>query len=312
MNERAELFQYTPITSAAIYKTPSRFSAFSGEQSYPPSDSNENIMGEFVPKFETLSARNRKIRELHGPDIMTNFVDGKQIKFSQEDEKEQGSANPSYSTVGRKSKSPLIPSTMQWSCSPSVKPSCSVPDNVAPANTRRCKSELTSHSRPNIIEPGDHRKQPLGLLPATMPWVTPIASNVRNPIFIADHRRKKGITEEQSPSSGSLFLDGVMRKDNVFSSPITYEQHRFETSNFRMSGIKPDGNEEGRVRKLLSEGGLHVVKAKADVDILSNRGSGIVHVTLRHDDSSSGGCSVREKLEQIASANGFSVMKKSV
>ena len=306
MNERAELFQYTPITSAAIYKTPSRF--------LPPSDSNENTTGEFVPKFETLSARNRKIRELHGPDIMTNFVeDGKQIKFSkQEEEKEQGSAIPSYSTVGRKSKSPLIPSTMQWSCSPSVRPSCSVPDNVAPANIRRCKSELTSHSRPNIPEAGDHRKQPLGLLPATMPWVTPIASTVRNPIFEADHRRKKGLTEEQSPSSGSLFLDGVMRKDNVFPSPITYEQHRFETSNFRMSGVKPDGNEEGRVRKLLSEGGLHVVKAKADVDILSNRGSGIVHVTLRHDDSSSGGCSVREKLEQIASANGFSVMKKSV
>lgn len=64
------------------------------------------------------------------------------------------------------------------------------------------------------------------------------------------------------------------------------------------------------MRKLLSQSGLHVVKAKADIDILSNRGTGTVHVSVRHEASCA--VAVIDKIEKIAVANGFGILSSSV
>jgi len=100
-----------------------------------------------------------------------------------------------------------------------------------------------------------------------------------------NYRRKKMLTGDVDDGHLGTSYSG---SNSSFSST---ELHRFSLK------VVSDGNEETTVRKALAASGVHVVQAKADIDILSNTSKGVVNVVIRDGRSTD---EVRRLVDQVA------------
>lgn len=315
---------YTPITSAAIYR--GDFSPGIIARVAPPIDTSaadrppipqrgwvhpdrstssgrSSITSSiFEPKFKVLSARERKLMEING------CLDD--VDFSQNTKPvaprnlaSLGSPTVERSSVGtsgssnRRLQSPLIPTTMSWSCpnSPFVE---STKPNI---EARRQVSQLLPATMPwtapfQPVFPSrqiykEFRKQANDLLPATMPWTQEISSvTPGEKMGIKDFRRRCIVD--------SIPDDHLAVASGNFPRPNTVET---DLRTVKIRGVKPDGNESSYVKRILTVAGVHVVAAKADIDILSNICNGSVSVTIR-------GYVTPEHLQRLLEPQGLTVV----
>lgn len=302
--------QYTPITRAAIGVVatsalqPRRLNitiqSAQPEWIHPDTEKvalgvgSKKMTASFHPKFRVMSARERKMLDMAGHSgSVEQWNTG-----SDELASEQDAASVAPSSAGRV-KSDLIASTVKWS-TPTVRPA--VPLTQEPVNAKRISSPLIAATRswsdpsrssdePPQDVPSYVRRQTNDLIPATMPWVSPYTSPALRAdaeVQVQDFRRKKGITEENFPQSGSIFDKDVCSSHR---SPITScvaplasaEKRTSTVSSFVVKNVETNGHEAETVKTILCQAGLHVVVAKAGIDIISNRFDGSVKVSIRHD-----------------------------
>lgn len=285
---------YTPITAAVI-----RIPRISDQS--PPIEflkvpsSRVELPTVFEPKYKLMSARERKLLDLQGESGTSTAVVSSSHPSVDMTPVREANINPR-----RVKDEQLIPATRNWSCSSPPTKSVGL---VAPDSVRRKTSDLIAAtqpwSSPNLTNSGlvmDSRRVSNDLIPATMPWVTPYVTpsqRITNSSTLEwDHRRKKGITEENFPKSGSLDLEESQHRKSVKPSAVVPE-----ISSWRIRGIRSNGDEESMILKLLISNGIHVVRAKAQIDIVSNACNGCVVVQVRSVD--------RSLLERILKENGF-------
>ena len=207
---------------------------------------------------------------------------------------------PVHPSARRMRDSTLIPATLSWACNSPIIRSMNSGD-MPSRSVRRKTTDLMAATQPwatpappKAVTPlvQDARRQANDLIPCTMPWVTPYVTpsekGIEKPLF-SDHRRKKGIMDENFPPTGSLIDSGIIQavRPDIPYSPA-------EITRWRISRIPVNGNEEEFIRKLLSSKGIHVIRAKADIDIVTNACRGAVNVLLRSVDRAVLEQSVRE------------------
>jgi hypothetical protein len=274
---------YTPVTTAAIRKNPVKGEDRISDQAPPceflPFTQRQSPPIPFEPKYKLLSARERKQMNLRGESGSTVISNSEPQSIS------ETPLHPMTQSARRIRDETLLPATRTWACNSPVTKFVAPSEDLK--SVRRRTSDLmpttlpwASPAPPKPMSPmiTDPRRQANDLIPATMPWVTPFVTpmdKIPSIIDTQDFRRKRGITEENFPRSGSLFDSPVVTRVPKTEPSIP------DLSRWKIRGITPNGNEEDFVRKLLSKHGIHVVTAKAQIDILSNTCNGCVEVLLR-------------------------------
>ena len=267
---------YTPITAAIIARPtdPVEWLPIARPPIVPPP---------FEPRYKLMSARERKQMDLRGESGSTESVPTSSVVSCS-----LSDATPVHRSNRRLKDDDLLPATRTWACNTPVTKSIT----STPASAKRRTTDLIPTTQPwaspapaKAYSPlvtglaADPRRQANDLIPATMPWVTPYVTPSErglSQLASSDHRRRKGITDENFPKSGSIF-------DTPIGSAASQPERETgtELTRWKIGGVRPTGNEEEFVKKLLTTNGVHVVKAKADIDIVSNRCNGTVEVFLR-------------------------------
>lgn len=297
---------YTPITSAVIQKAVAHDSVLrlpKISEKAPPAEwlnvpSGSQRLGSsrpttFEPRYQLMSARDRKMMHLRGE--TGSPVPSTSISSSIALESTPVIHSPRIAVSARRQKDEnLVPATLKWTCSSPPSRSLNISD--PPVSVRRrpsdliaatqpwsspCVSKLLPQSATPVVDP---RRQANDLIPATMPWVTPYVtpSDRGTEKLDIDHRRKKGIVEENFPKSGSLVPSFPELQPRKSARPVGVTP---ELSRWQIRGVPVDGNEEDKVKKLLTQNGVHVVTAKAQIDIVSNTCNGCVEVLVRAADA---------------------------
>ena len=317
--------KYTPITSAAIYR--GDFSPGIIAHVAPPVDTSaadrppipqrgwvhpdrstssgrSSITSSvFEPRFKILSARERKLMEINGclddvnyshpskPVVLRNLASLGSPTVERSSEGTRGSSN-------RRLQSRLIPTTMSWSCPNSPFVEATKPNPEA----RRQVSELlpatmpwTAPVQPVFPSPQidkEFRKQANDLLPATMPWTQEISSVTPGEQTAGKDFRRRRIVDTIPDDHLGVVATGEYPRPNTVETDLR---------TVKIRGVKPDGNECSFVKRILTVAGVHVVAAKADIDILSNICTGSVRVTIR-------GYVAPEHLQRLLEPQGLTVV----
>ena len=301
---------YTPVTAAIIAKPPLNDIPDNGPVEWLPVPPRPPMIP-FEPKYKLISARERKLMHLRGESGSVSSTVSPSISQSVE----ETPVHPSTRSNRRCKDDSLMPATMTWTCTTPltkiIKPDDGICD-ATPASVKRRTTDLIAATQPwaspappkaysPLVGITDPRRQANDLIPATMPWVTPYITPsdralLSENVLSTDHRRKKGIVEEtfpkQSPSSVSVTPARLSR------GPAAAD----DISRWRIRGVvSQDRQEEDFIKKLLSSNGIHVIKAKADIDIVSNTCNGSVEVLLRSADE--------ENLKRVVEESGLFLQK---
>lgn len=257
---------YTPMTAAAIARP---------EDGYITERAPPVELLPFEPKYKLMSARERKMLHLWG--------ESKSCSVSEPSSVLETPVHPSTRDARRQRDSTLMPATLTWACNSPMTRSIENPSTVVRRRTSDLIAATQPWATPAPPRPAspmvtDARRQANDLIPSTMPWVTPYVTPIDREsgrIFSSDHRRKKGLADDFTPRS-SVFE--ISQERTALSTGAA------EISKWRIRGVPADGNEEAFVHRLLSQKGIHVVRAKAEIDIVTNACRGVVHVVLRSVD----------------------------
>ena len=270
--------KYTPVTSAAIARP--------AEREWVPIHTQAKVKPvlpfepAFQPQFETLSARERKLREMGGSDspAIVGVIPRNLASLGSP----TTSRSLSSHSDNRRQSSPLIASTMSWTCpvSPRVEMNkrCVDGKSVRRQTTQLIPATMpwtTAVAQPAATPSVDHRKQTHDLLPSTMVWTTPIADpTMSRPSTSSDFRRRKPLETSSDPEPAGILPGG---------SPIPVSAGSNTTRRITILRVPVNGAEETTVKKLLAGCGVHVVAAMAAIDIVTNACKGTVDVVVRHD-----------------------------
>jgi hypothetical protein len=287
--------KYTPVTAAIIFRHENEPVSSLPVIPFrvPPV---EPINAKFEPKYQAMSARERKLRDLNGSTGTPNLGSIAPRDLASLGSPSQRSSSSSRSVDARKQTTDLVPSSIDWSFphSPQI-PRIDIPED---RSVRRKPTVLIPSTMPwttsmSPVVPGssnvEYRKQANDLLPATMPWTTQISSS--NPSDNCDFRRKKIQSEG---GSGVRRGERGDRKEVEVGRPV-------ELIRCKIGGVPVDGNEESLIRKVFTQSGIHLVETNAQIDILSNKCKGIVEIVVRD-------VGVKDRISEIAQKNGFIIV----
>ena len=287
--------KYTPVTSAVIFRH--------DRENLPvipfAVPKPEPVGNSFEPKYQAMSARERKLRDLNGSTGSKDLGPIPPRNLASLGSPEQSTSSVRSVGDARKQTSDLVPTSINWSFP--LSPQIPQIHQIDAKNVRRQQTNLipatmpwtTSMSPvvPSQSQESEHRKQSHDLLPVTMPWTTQISSS--NPGETMDYRRRKVVhPEEESHGKNTKH-----RADSDGRGAV-------ELIRYKIGGVPLCGNEESVVRKVFTQSGIHVVETKAQIDILSNRCKGVVELVIR-DDGCIGG---KDRICEVAENNGLKIV----